>query len=165
MYQIKTVKKWQKPAWHERWRTMNLEKNQTKNSPIYTVTDLKFPGKISYMRGFLKILNKNFTALFDKSFFLKKWWGRVTSPPPPLNWQNSTSDIEILLEISKTIVDNCLVLGWHNGYTLGEIETQPSRVVHIDDINIDSHGRQKKSPQYVSTTYSANFGQKCRLFI
>lgn len=86
-------------------------------------------------------------------------------PPPPLNWQNSTSDIEILLEISKTIVDNCLVLGWHNGDTLGEIETQPSRVVHIDDINIDSHGRQKKSPQYVSTTYSANFGQKCRLFI
>lgn len=48
---------------------MNLEKNQTKNSPIYTVTDLKFPGKISYMKGFLKILNKNFTALFDKSFF------------------------------------------------------------------------------------------------
>lgn len=165
MNQIKTVKKWQKPAWHERWRTMNLEKNQTKNSPIYTVTDLKFPGKISYMRGFLKILNKNFTALFDKSFFLKKWWGRVISHPPPLNWQNSTSDIEILLEISKTIVDNCLVLGWHNGDTLGEIETQPSRVVHIDDINIDSHGRQKKSPQYVSTTYSANFGQKCWLFI
>lgn len=100
------------------------------------------------------------TKVFFKEMVRK---GYLT--PPPLNWQNSTSDIEILLEISKTIVDNCLVLGWHNGDTLGEIETQPSRVVHIDDINIDSHGRQKKSPQYVSTTYSANFGQKCRLFI
>lgn len=90
---------------------MNLKKNQTKNSPIYTVTDLKFPGKISYMRGFLKILNKNFTALFDKSFSFKEMVRKGYLPPPPLNWQNSTSDIEILLEISKTIVDNCLVLG------------------------------------------------------
>lgn len=63
---------------------MNLEKNQTKNSPIYTVTDLKFPGKISYMRGFLKILNKNFTALFDKSFFFKEMVRKGYLTPPPL---------------------------------------------------------------------------------
>lgn len=63
---------------------MNLEKNQTKNSPIYTVTDLKFPGKISYMKGFLKILNKNFTALFDKSFFSRNGKEGLSQPPPPL---------------------------------------------------------------------------------
>lgn len=90
---------------------MNLKKNQTKNSPIYTVTDLKFPGKISYMRGFLKILNKNLQHLLTKVFFKEMVRKGYLKPPPPLNWQNSTSDIEILLEISKTIVDNCLVLG------------------------------------------------------
>lgn len=89
---------------------MNLEKNQTKNSPIYTVTDLKFPGKISYMRGFLKILNKISQHFLTKVFF-KEMVRKGYLTPPPLNWQNSTSDIEILLEISKTIVDNCLVLG------------------------------------------------------
>lgn len=86
------------------------------------------------------------------------------TPPPPLNWQNSTSDIEILLEISKTIVDNCLVLGWHNGDTLGEIETQPSRVVHIDDINIDSHGRQKKKPTICLHNLQCEFWTKMSAF-
>lgn len=75
---------------------------------------------------------------------------------------NFTSDIEILLEISLTIVDNCLVLGWHNGDTCWVRETQPSRVVHIDDTNIDSHGRQKKahnmSPQLTVRILDKNVG-------
>lgn len=61
---------------------MNLEKNQTKNSPIYTVTDLKFPGKISYMRGFLKILNKNLQHLLTKVFFKEMVRKGYLKPPP-----------------------------------------------------------------------------------